>query len=353
MKLEALGYNRIKDGIEGTQYPEGFALGRVMVVHKDRYLLGTEKGEMEAEITGKMRFSAESSEDFPAVGDWVAFLSFDPDLAIIHEVLPRFSTIRRQAVGSYGESQIIGANIDCAFIMQSADRDFNMNRLERYLTICYASGVEPVILLTKTDLVGAEELSQIRARVKQRMDSVAVVAISNETQEGYDALKALIEKGKTYCLLGSSGVGKSTLLNNLTGKAVMKTDHISSSTGKGRHVSSHRELTLLPDGGILIDNPGMREVGIVDDESGLDTTFDRIMELSQGCRFRDCTHTGEEGCAVLEALAGGDLDESYYQNYQKLVREKSHFESSVAERRKKDKEFGKMVKQMKKDRDLK
>ncbi|GAB1415709.1 hypothetical protein MASR2M117_11150 [Paludibacter sp.] len=257
--------------------------------------------------------------------------------------------ITRQAVGQFGEIQIIATNIDYALLVQAADRDFNINRLERYLTICNSSKVKPIIVLTKTDLINEQKSAEIIADIKQRIKDIEVFSISNETQEGYDALKMSIEKGKTYCMLGSSGVGKSTLLNNLSGKTLMKTDTISQSTNKGRHITSHRELIVLENGGILIDNPGMREVGIADTTSGLETTFDRIISLSQKCKFKNCTHTNEISCAVLDAVEKGEIDKKSYENYLKMEREKAHFESTIEERRKKDKEFGKMIKNYKKD----
>ena len=185
--------------------------------------------------------------------------------------------------------------------------------------------------------------------IKVRIKNVPVIAISNESQDGYDTIKKTIEKGKTYCMLGSSGVGKSTLLNNLSGKAIMRTETISQRTNKGRHITSHRELIILENGGILVDNPGMREVGIADSASGLEITFDRIVTLSQNCKFKDCTHTNETGCSVLEAVEKGEIDNASYENYLKMEREKAYFESTVAERRKEDKEFGKFLKNYKKD----
>ena len=257
--------------------------------------------------------------------------------------------ISRPAVGHFGEIQIIATNVDVALLVQAVDRDFNINRLERYLTICHSSGVSPVIVLTKADLISDQEKVQIISSINQRIKQIPVFAISNETQEGFESLRMIFEKGKTYCLLGSSGVGKSSLLNNLTEKAVMKTDSISQSTGKGRHVTSHRELIVLDNGGILIDNPGMKEVGISDAARGLETTFGDILTLSERCKFKDCTHTCEAGCSVLEALEKGEIDSASYENYLKMEREKIHFESTVAERRKKDKEFGKIMKNYKKE----
>jgi ribosome biogenesis GTPase / thiamine phosphate phosphatase len=349
MKLEDLGYNEDLERFRIENNLMEFEIGRVISEHKERYSVKTEKGDLEAEITGNLRFSAKTREDFPAVGDWVAVTVYDSDFAIIHKILPRLSIISRQAVGEFGEVQVIAANIDFAFLVQAVDRDFNVNRLERYLTICNSSKVKPLIVLTKTDLLTPENVVAIIDNINQRIKNIPVIAISNETQEGYESLKRIIQKGKTYCMLGSSGVGKSTLLNNLSGKAVMRTDEISTSTNKGRHVTSHRELIVLENGGMLIDNPGMREVGIVDTENGLETTFDKIVRLSKNCKFIDCTHTNETGCRVLEGVESGEMDKYSYENWLRMVKEKAHFESSVAERRKKEKVFGKMMKNYKKD----
>lgn len=349
MKLEDLGYNNELEKLRMDNHLMDFEIGRVVLEHKERYIVKTEKGEFEAEITGNMRFSARTREDFPAVGDWVALSVYDADFSIIHKILPRFSIISRQAVGQFGEIQIIATNIDYALLVQAVDRDFNINRLERYLTICYSSKVEPIIVLTKTDLISEQAKAEIIESINQRIKNISVFAVSNETHDGFKALEMCFEKGKTFCLLGSSGVGKSTLLNNLSHKTIMKTDTISESTSKGRHVTSHRELIVLENGGILIDNPGMREVGIVDTANGLETTFDTIYSLSQHCKFKDCTHTNETGCSVLKALENGAIDKSSYENYMKMEREKAHFDSSLVERRKKEKDFGKIMKNYKKD----
>jgi len=349
MKLDDLGYNDKLEKFRIENNLEVFEIGRVISEHKERYIVKTEKGEFETEITGNLRFSAKGREDFPAVGDWVALTTYDSDSAIIHKILPRFSIIKRQAVGHFGEIQIIATNIDCAFLIQAADRDFNINRLERYLTICYSSKVRPLILLNKIDLIDEERLYELLESIKLRIKDVPIIAISNETQNGYETIRKTIEKGKTYCMLGSSGVGKSTLLNNLSGRNIMKTDLISQSTSKGRHITSHRELIVLESGGILVDNPGMREVGIADTAYGLETTFDKIISLSHKCKFKDCTHTTQTGCSVLEAVEKGEIDKSTFENYLRMEREKAHFESTVEERRKKDKEFGKMIKNYKKD----
>jgi ribosome biogenesis GTPase len=344
MQPEDLGYNPTLAKFRNEQNLQSFEMGRVIAEHKERYVVKTTGGEFEAEITGNMRFTARGREDFPAVGDWVALTVFDAESAIIHKIYPRFSVISRKAAGHAGEVQIIAVNVDVAFLVQAVDRDFNLNRIERYLTICNAGKVKPVVVFTKTDLESEQRISEIIKTLKLRIKNVPVVAISNQTRNGYDDLIKYIEKGRTYCLLGSSGAGKSTLLNNLLGREIMKTNALSESTSKGRHTTSHRELIFLENGGIIIDNPGMREVGIADTSGGLQTTFDQIVELSYHCKFKDCTHTSEKGCAVLEALETGELDQNIYENFMKLEREKSHFETSVAEKRKKEKMFGRIVK---------
>jgi ribosome biogenesis GTPase len=347
--LEDLGYYEKLKAFVDKQKLEGFEIGRVVAEHKERYVVKTTNGEWDAEITGNMRFTAKSREDYPAVGDWVACIAYDSGSAIIHRILPRSSVIQRQAVGQSGEIQIIATNIDVAFLVQAVDRDFNINRLERYLTLCYSSKVKPVIVLTKVDLITDTRKNEIQQSIKDRIKNVLVFMVSNETQEGFREINHFIQKGKTYCMLGSSGVGKSTLLNNLSGASLMRTGNISESTSKGRHVTSHRELVILDNGAILIDNPGMREVGIADTSGGLEITFDMIAGLSKSCRFKDCTHTTEVGCQVLKAVETGEIDMASYENYLKMEKEKAHFESTLAEKRIKDKEFGKMMKNYKKD----
>ncbi len=349
MKLEDLGYNRLLEKFRIEQNIIHFDVGRIISEHKERYVVKNAEGEFDAEITGNMHFTAKGREDFPAVGDWVAIATYDKEFAIIHKILPRFSIIKRQAVGQSGEIQIIATNIDFALIVQAVDRDFNINRLERYLTICNTSKVQPIILLNKIDLIDQVRLNEVVSSIKLRIVDVPVIAISNQTHSGYESVNALIEKGKTYCLLGSSGVGKSTLLNNLSGKNLMKTDTISQTINRGKHITSHRELILLDNGAILIDNPGMREVGIADATGGLEITFDTIFQLSQNCKFKDCKHTNEVGCAVLEAIENGEIDSASYENYLKMEKEKAHYESTVIEKRKKEKQFGKIMKNYKKD----
>tara|TARA_R110001583_G_scaffold8895_2_gene41906 strand:- start:10400 stop:11464 length:1065 start_codon:yes stop_codon:yes gene_type:complete len=349
MELKDLGYNTELEKYAINQNLVEFEIGRIILEHKERYVVKTPTSEFDAELVGNIRFTAQTRYDFPAVGDWVAFSEYDEGKALIHAIYPRFSIIERQAVGKSGQVQIIATNIDFGLIVQAVDRDFNLNRLERYLTICNASNVKPLIILSKIDLIEEDELQSILTQVEARIKNIPILTISNLTTS-YNQVAQLIEAGKTYCLLGSSGVGKSTLLNNLSGKEQMKTGEISTSVNKGKHVTSHRELIVLEKGGILIDNPGMREVGIADTSGGLEMTFDTIIEYAEGCRYSDCTHMHEKGCAIIEAVTNGEIDEDSYSNFQKMEKEKMHFESDAQERKKKDKDFGKMIKDVKKQR---
>ncbi len=350
MTLEDLGYTIDFETFRAEQKLSSFGVARVSSEHKERYFVKTIEKEYEAEIIGNLRFSANSRADFPAVGDWVSISEYDENKVLIHSVFPRKTVIERQAVGKQGEKQIIASNIDYAFIVQSVDRDFNINRIERYLTICNTSGVKPIIILNKIDLITDTRLEELTTKVKERIKQVPVMLISNESLKGIEELKAEIIKGKTYCLLGSSGVGKSTLVNKLSGEQLMETNSVSSSTNKGRHITSHRELIVLETGGIIIDNPGMREVGITDASNGLEMTFETILDYAQHCRFKDCTHLHEKGCAIIEGVENGEIDRAAYNNFQKMEKEKTHFESNAQERKKKDKDLGKLIKNVKKQR---
>lgn len=350
MELKDLGYNTKIENLLIDVEKADLEIGRVIREHKERYLIKTCNGEYEAEITGNMRFGASSREDFPAVGDWVLVAIYEPDMAIIHQILPRYSVLRRQAVAHFGETQIIATNIDYAFIVLAVDRDFNINRLERYLALCNASDIEAIVILSKADLLDGPSIEALIGELKARVPANDIIAVSNQTFQGYQKVNEIIKAGSTYCLLGSSGVGKSSLLNNLVGDAVMKTQSISSSTHKGKHSTTHREMIFLKSGGIIIDNPGMKEVGIVDSSDGLELTFGTITELSRLCKYPDCTHTSESGCKVIEAVEKGDLNAQAYQNYLKIYKEREFFESSQLEKKKKDKAFGKMLKGFKKDK---
>lgn len=348
MILSDLGFSSEMHEFRLEQKLESLDVGRVLAEHRERYILYTEHGEVDAEVSGHLRFTARSREDFPAVGDWVALSLYEGGTALIHRLYPRFSAIKRLAAGKAGDIQVVSANIHFALLVMAVDQDFNLNRLERYLTICNAAKVEPIAILTKIDLLSVNQLETIGRQLAQRHQHLQVQFISNLTGTGLDALKTQLLPGKTYCLLGSSGAGKSTLLNNLTGHRMMQTSSLSEQTGKGRHTTTHRELFFLENGSFLIDNPGMREVGIADETDGLENTFDQLHELSKLCRYSDCTHQSEAGCAVLEALKNGTLNEASYQNYVKLEKERSFFESSQADRKRKEKILGKVLKDYKK-----
>lgn len=344
INLETLGFHPQLQEYREAQQLTAFLIGRVSSAHKERYTVLTDQGEFTAELLGNLRFTAQNSSDFPVVGDWVALAPYDTNKGLIHAIYPRRTLLERQAVGKTGEKQLIAANIDYGLIVQSLNRDFSMNRLERYLTICHASHIQPMILLTKIDLVEEALVMNSLQQLRERIPNVPIIPISNATGEGLADFQQLVKTGMTYCLLGSSGVGKSTLINRLTGNEVMHTGAISKSIDRGKHVTTHRELIVLDTGGILIDNPGMREVGIADSASGLAVTFEQIYALAAQCKFKDCTHVNEKGCAILAALDDGTLDEQTYQHYLKLEREQEHYSSTVHERRKKEKRFGKMVK---------
>jgi ribosome biogenesis GTPase len=350
MTLSDLGFNPEYISSMDSTLSEGFSAARVMQEHRERYIVSTGEDEYEAEITGNLRFTASSVEDFPAVGDWVAITIYDTDQAIINKILPRKSILKRHSAGKTADKQVIAANVDAALIMQSIDNNFNLNRLERYLTICYSAHVEPILIISKIDLAEEMETEKALSELKKRHQEIKYFLLSNITLQGLDNLSSILEKGRTYCVMGSSGVGKSSLINNLLKRNFLRTGEISLSSHKGKHTTDHRELIILDNGAIIIDNPGMRELGITDDDEGIKTTYQDILELSLKCRFPDCRHTNEDGCAVLGALRSGVIDAASLENFRKISREQALFNSTIAERRERDRKFGRMCKNIMKEK---
>lgn len=322
-------------------------VARVVAVDRDAFLVRDAERETPAELSGRFRFAIESSPDLPCVGDWVCVQYPSPELAIIHAVLPRKSFLRRKRPGKSVDFQMIAANIDIAFVVQSCHYDFNVRRLDRYLVACNDGGIEPVVILSKTDLVTPEEVDGQMLEIRGLGIASRILAVSNTTGAGIDQLSALVEPGKTYCLIGSSGVGKSTLINRLMGRNELETRAVSG-TGEGTHTTSRRQLLVQGNGAMLIDTPGMREFGLLGTSDGIDESFSEMRDLSLACRFADCTHTDEPGCAVLDAVENNELSEDRYQSYLKLRKENEYHDLSYVEKRKKDRDFGRFIKSYKK-----
>jgi ribosome biogenesis GTPase len=328
----------------------GEAVARVTAVDRDQYLVRNEHSEVPAELTGRFVYTREWRSDLPCVGDWVRVRYRDGGShASIHDILPRQSFLRRKSPGKNVEFQMIAANIDVAFIVQSCHYDFNVRRLERYLVMVNEGHIEPVILLTKTDLVSADELEQRVGEIHRAGIGARVIALSNVTGDGVDQIRELMQAGKTYCLLGSSGVGKTTLINRLVGDSGLETGAVSH-TGEGRHTTTRRQLVALENGGFLIDMPGMRELGLLGvgeggdrGDDGAGDVFADVREYAKSCRFADCTHASEPGCAVRQAIAQGEIDADHFRSYLKLRKESEFHDLSYHEKRKKDRAFGQLV----------
>lgn len=327
------------------------AVARVAAVDRDQLLLLNETGVFRAKLSGKYLYEAASSLDLPCVGDWVWVEKSPADqFGRVGGVLGRKTWLRRKAAGESVEYQMIAANIDFVFVVQSCHYDFNLNRLERYLVMVRDGGATPYVLLTKIDLVGHEVLATQLAQIQRAGVTAPVFTLSNVTREGVDELKSMLSPGKTYCFVGSSGVGKSTVVNGLVGRDVLETKEVSG-TGEGRHATVRRELIVLENGAMVIDNPGTRELGVLGAEEGIEASYSDIVALSSQCHFRDCTHTNEPSCAVLKALETGEIEAEHYDNFVKLRRESEYYQMSYAEKRKKDKDFGRFIKSVKKDLD--
>ena len=345
MELVTLGFNQWFEDKRSEALRPDCTVARVTSVYKDSYLIRNNKSEVLAELAGSFIYSAESSIDLPSVGDW-ALVQFhnDDTFAIIHGLLPRRSFLRRKTPGKNIDYQMIAVNIDSAFIVQACDLDFNLRRLERYLVMVHEGHIEPILLLTKSDLVSPEKLEQRILEVRQANIKCKVLPLSNATGFGVDHVRQLLEPGNTYCLVGSSGVGKTTLLNNLIGRDLFETSTVRASDGKGKHTTARRQLIVLDQGAMLIDTPGMRELGNIGASSGLEESFADLWSLSKTCRFDNCTHTQEAGCALLNAIENGTLQADRYQSFLKLMKESEYYALSYVEKRRKDRKFGQFIK---------
>ncbi len=323
--------------------------GKVTTVHRDGYLVRATDGEYKSQLLGHLLYEASSGEgNLPVVGDWVVFQAFD-DQGIIHGVLPRKTTLARETGRKGSDTQVIVANADGGLIVMGADRDFNLNRVERYLALCYSGELQPLIVVTKVETLEEDRYTELSTAMSERFDSVPFFLLDSISGKGLSALQEALLPRHTYAMMGSSGAGKSTLLNALAEEIKMKTGEISEHVNKGKHTTTHRELVALPNGAFIVDNPGLRAVGVGGAGEGLGAAFSSIDELAKECRFADCTHTNEPGCKVLEALEAEEITPEAYDNFQRLVRETEHYESTEHERRRKQKSFTAMVKQHKKD----
>ncbi|MBI9060873.1 MAG: ribosome small subunit-dependent GTPase A [Marinilabiliaceae bacterium] len=326
-------------------YPEEMIPGRIMTVHKTNYIVQTASGEYTCELAGQLQFN-KLPEDLPHTGDWVLLLPYDP-MGIITEVLPRHTVLARKYPGKTTGKQVLVTNVDMAILVQGLDRDFNPARLERMLVGLKDAGIKPIIALNKMDL--SEESAQQIHLIQELLPDVAVYGISAITGEGLQELEGTMEQGLTYVLLGTSGAGKSTLLNALSHQMIQKTNAMSDTVGKGKHTTTNRELFLLPNGCLMIDTPGVREFALaLDDTDAVASTFSEIERLAHQCRYHDCSHTSEAGCAVIEAVENHELDESVYNSYLKLKREADHYAASTLDKKRKSKDLSRLIKNMKK-----
>lgn len=326
INLNSLGWNNFFNDSFKNFDKERYTRGRISAENKTNYLVFTESGEIIGEVSGRYLFETERQSDLPKVGDWVVITLFNNnELAVIHQTLPRRTKLSRKSTDKKIDEQIIAANVDLAFIVQSLDDNFNINRLERYLSVVYQGGVKPVVVLNKTDL--CNDVEEKVNLVKERTGIENLISVSALNRYGLDEIIKLIEPGLTIVFIGSSGVGKSTLINALLGYDRFATNEVREQDSRGKHTTTRREMVLLPSGGILIDTPGMRELGLWNAAEGLSQTFSEFSEFAEQCKYADCTHVHEAGCAVLDALSRGEISKQRYENYIKLLKEMKYLES--------------------------
>lgn len=326
MNLNKLGFNAFfKKHFENCQL-ENVSAGRICAEHKGGYKLYSKDGELNAIISGKFRNNVKSKEDFPAVGDWVIFEAVNGKNeganAIIQGILPRKSKFSRKVAGKETQEQIIASNIDIAFVVCALNYDFNLRRIERYLSLVWQSGATPVIVLTKPDL--CKDIQNKITEVSNVAFGVDIHVINNISADGIEVLQDYFNENKTVVLLGSSGVGKSSLINNLAHENIMKVSELRNNIDKGRHTTTHKQMFILPNGGLIIDTPGIRELQLWDVDDGVSQCFSDIETFSKSCKFADCTHQNEPGCAVREAIKANRLDEGRFENYIKIQKEQKY-----------------------------
>lgn len=340
MNLKYYGFNGYFEAL-AAEYPS-LTPARVTIQEKELYRIVSDDGEQLAAVSGKFRYQAEAVSEYPAVGDFVMVdHTTDDGNAVIHAVLPRKSVFTRRAAGTGNREQVVAANIDTVFICMALNNDFNIRRLERYLSVAWDSGAIPVIILTKADL--CNDIADKITEVESVAFGVDMVVTSSVAENGIDEIIPYLKTGKTASFIGSSGVGKSTLINRLLGDDVIATNGLRNDD-KGRHTTTHRELILLENGALVVDTPGMRELGMWGVENGIDTTFADIEELASKCKFKNCTHETEPGCAVRKAIEDGEVTEERYRSYIMLTKENAYADNSesyLAEKEKKFKEIAK------------
>ncbi len=342
MTLEEFGFNAwFSDQVDPDEDGH-LTVARVTAVHKGESEVSDGEETRSAKMTGRLRHRAKSKLDYPTVGDWVLIKDFDgDDHGRIEKVLNRQSELKRKTAGRTTRYQLIAANIDTAFIMQTVGPGYNLKRLERYLVMVNESGIEPIVLLSKTDLLEPDELDARMAEVRERMPNVRVYAFSNADHQNLAAVMEQFNPGKTYCVIGTSGVGKTTLLNHLLGEEdALFTLPVREADGKGVHSTTWRELIVLDNGALVVDTPGMRELGNMDVNEGIEETFDDIRKLAAQCKFNDCSHVNTLGCAVIEAVECGEISAERYNNYVRLMKEAAFHEQSAIEKKEQDRKLG-------------